>query len=117
MFPDNIGRNVTVYYDTDHDGISENFSYVTYGENLPNFDPTPVLVTDLEPDNYALDDAFIRLLDLLNFIVPPGNSGLSGTATNPIDIAISGSVGIQATSSGEVPYMWGPAEMGVMVWR
>ncbi|MCK4715103.1 MAG: VWA domain-containing protein, partial [Candidatus Aenigmarchaeota archaeon] len=98
VLPANIGRNVTVYYDTDHDGVSDGFSYVTYGETSPDFDPTPVLVSDLEPDTYALDDAFMRLLDTLNFIVPPGNSGLSGTSTNPIDIEISGSIGIQTSS-------------------
>ncbi|MDO8339216.1 MAG: VWA domain-containing protein [Candidatus Burarchaeum sp.] len=117
VFPATIGRNVTVYYDTDHDGVSDGFSYVSYGENTPGFNPAPVLVSELDPSTYALDDAFIRLLDVLNFITSPGSAGRSGTSTNPIDIEIAGSVGIQTSSTSEVPYMWGPAEMGVVVWK
>ncbi|RLG18253.1 hypothetical protein DRN67_04355, partial [Candidatus Micrarchaeota archaeon] len=111
------GRNVTVFYDLDHDGISDGVSYVSYGEDLPDYDPTPVTVSELDTANNALDEAFIRLLDTLNFIIPPGNSGISGSSTNPVDVQLSEEVGIQTNSLSDVPYMWGPVDMGVAIWR
>jgi len=117
VLPAMEGHNVTVYYDLDHDGLSDGQSYVSYGEDLPGFDPAPVDVSQLDTTNNALDEAFMRLLDRLNFIVPAGNSGLSGSATNPVDVQLSEEVSIQTNSLSEVPYMWGPVDMGVALWR
>ncbi|VVC04701.1 Uncharacterised protein [Candidatus Burarchaeum australiense] len=117
VLPYNVGHNVSVYYDLDFDGISDGVSYVSYGENTPGYDPAPITVDQLDSATNALDNAFTRLLASLNFFTVPGNSGLPGSSTNPIDIQLSSSIGVQTNSLSEVPYMWGPVEMGVMIWK
>ncbi|MFA6035662.1 MAG: hypothetical protein WC759_01770, partial [Candidatus Micrarchaeia archaeon] len=117
VLPSLLGHNVTVYYDLDHDGISDGVSYVSYGATLPGYDATPVEVSSLDTSGNALDESFVRLLDKLNFVVPAGNSGLPGTSNNPIDVQLSEEVSVQVTSLSEVPYMWGPVDMGIAIWR
>ncbi len=117
VLPSLRGHNVTVYYDLDHNGISDGVSYVFYGATLPGYNSTPVDVGDLDTSSNALDEAFVRLLNKLNFVVPSGNSGLPGSANNPIDVQLSEEVSVQVTSLSEVPYMWGPVDMGIALWR
>jgi len=117
VLPSLFGHNVTVYYDLDHDGISDGVSYVSYGATLPGYNSTPVDVSSLDTSGNALDESFVRLLEKLNFVVPAGNSGLAGSSNNPIDVQLSEEVSVQVTSLSEVPYMWGPVDMGITVWR
>ncbi len=110
------GSNVTVYFDRDHDGIADEFVYVSVGAGLPNFNATPILVSDLNPANNALHDALLRLLDQINFVVTAGNSGRSGGQTNPVDVLLSGNVKIETDVLTFIPYVWGPVDMNVVVW-
>ncbi|MEW6329207.1 MAG: hypothetical protein AB1468_03765 [Candidatus Micrarchaeota archaeon] len=117
VFPNRGGHNVSVYIDTDHDGVADRYVYVAIGAGLPGFDPTPVNVTELDPANNALDDALLRLLAQLNYVViPPDNSALPGSIDNPIDLEITEQVRIDTSLAVSVPFLWGPTDMSVMVW-
>lgn len=116
IFPQLIGRNITIYYDKNYDGIEDGYVTIAVGKDLPNFDPTPITVDQLDRVNNALDDAVYRLLDYLNFVTIPSNSGPPGSNTNPIDVELSPDVSIETATLTGVPYMWGPASIGVAVW-
>ncbi len=117
VFPNRGGHNVTVYIDTDHDGVADKNVSVAIGAGLPGFDPTPVTVDQLDPANNALDDALLRLLEQLNYYIQPGATGLAGSSTNPIDLEISSQVQIDTTLAVSVPFLWGPTDMSVVVWN
>jgi von Willebrand factor type A domain len=104
------GGIARVYYDIDHDGLSDGFTDITYGSNLTDFDPTIRNMDELDATENALDDAVIRLMNTLNFVVKAGNSGISGSQTNPIDIKLS-DVNIDVTFVGDVPFEWGPIDI------
>ena len=70
----------------------------------------------MDIDNNAVDYAFLRLLDYLNFITIPSNSGRPGSINNPIDIEISEDMTVDTLSIGGIPYMWGPVDIGIEVW-
>ncbi len=110
VFPKLQGGVVRIYYDIDHDGISDGYTDVTYGSDLPNFDPVPKTVDHLEGLTNALDDSIIRLLNTLNLVTTAGNSGLSGSQSNPIDVRLN-DVQIETTSIAGVPYEWGPIDI------
>ncbi|MFH0971073.1 MAG: VWA domain-containing protein [Candidatus Micrarchaeota archaeon] len=116
VFPNIIGRNVTVYYDSNGDGIADGYSYIAVGVNLSNFDPNPIAVEALDPTNFALDAAFLELLSQLNYYVGPGNSGWAGSQTNPIDLIIGEDIGVASDMLSLVPIPWGPSEMSITVW-
>ncbi len=130
VLPVAVGRNVTVFYDIDGDGQADGNQTVLLGYGIAGvpFDPTPRTIDWLEANNdfetNAIADAFIRLLDYINFnnktdeIAPPVCTGFerSGSECNPIDVELSPDVIIRISSVTEVPYMWGPIEMGVVTW-
>jgi len=99
-----------IYYDTNHDGTSDGFTDISIGSNLPNFNPTTRTIDQLDPVNNALDDAVIRLLNSLNFVITQSNTGRSGEATNPIDIMLS-NLEADATATGGIPFSWGPLDI------
>lgn len=117
IFENMNGSNVTVYYDRDHDGIEDGFIYVAIGAGMPGFNATPKNVTDLNPAGNALDDALVRLLDELNFVVTATNSGPSGNVNNPVDVLLSSNVQIETDVLNFVPNVWGPVDMKVVVWK
>ncbi|MBI5224667.1 VWA domain-containing protein [Candidatus Micrarchaeota archaeon] len=116
VFPNIQGRNVTVYYDSNGDGVWDGLTYVAMGTDLPNFDPNPVLVGDLNPSGNAIDYSFLELLAQLNYIINPGASGLPGSSTNPIDLIIGNEIGVQSDLLSIVPIPWGPSEMSISIW-
>ena len=116
VFPEGIGRNVTVYYDNNHDGVWDGFSYVAVGSNLPEFDPNPVNASDLSPGTNAVDNAFIQLLNQLNLVTTYGNLNVSGTIGNPIDIILTADLNVQVDLLSLVPYVWGPSDMSISFW-
>lgn len=116
IFPDMWGSNVTIYFDRDHDGVQDGSINVEVGQDLDSFDSELKTVDELDIDNNALDDAFVRLLDYLNFIEVPGNSGRSGSVNNPIDIELSEDMSIESLYIGGIPYMWGPVDISIGVW-
>ena len=129
IFQTLIGKNVMVYYDNNHDGIQDGFTFVAFGVDLPLcgggisnncFDPTPVDIASLSScssmDGDAMDCAIQSLLAQLNYVVMPANTGLAGESTNPIDIIIGGEVNVQTNSLQLVPIPWGPVDMMISVW-
>ena len=116
IFPELIGSNVTIYFDRNYDGIQDGSLIIEVGQGLDEFNSTLKTVDDLDIDNNAVDAAFIKLLDYLNFIEMPFNSGLSGSETNPIDIELSEDMTIETLFISGIPYMWGPVDIGIEVW-
>ncbi len=116
VFPDIWGSNVTVYFDRDHDGNQDGSINIEVGKDLQRFNSTLKTVDELDLDNNAMDDAFVRLLNHLNFVELPGNSGLAGTMNNPIDVELSEDMRIESLFIGGIPYMWGPVDIGIGVW-
>lgn len=113
VFQNCTGSVVRVYYDTAHSGTANGYTDVILGNPL---DLTPITVDQLNSSGNALNDAFVRLLYQLKFVNVSGESGLPGTQTNPIDLAITPQVGIATTSIGQVPFVWGPVEVKVSSW-
>ncbi len=129
-----VGRNVTIYYDLNGDGVQDGNQTILlgYGVEGVTFDPTHVEMTGpgysdprLHPEYNSIDDAFIRLLDYINFdssrYSGPGpltcdGTEWSGSECNPIDVELSPDILIRVSSVTEVPYLWGPIEMGVVAW-
>ena len=117
IFPDCFGANVTVYYDTNSDGVSDGFVYVPIGSDLPGFDKTPIDVDELNTSGNGISNAFVTLLEKLNFYISATNSNIAGTQTNPIDIQITPDIEFHINIIGGIPFMWGPAKMEVIIWR
>ncbi|MEK6954570.1 MAG: vWA domain-containing protein [Candidatus Micrarchaeota archaeon] len=129
IYPNLKGKNVTIYYDNNHDGIEDGSTNVAFGADLPLctpsltsncFDPAPVDVASLlscsDPNGDAMDCAILTLLIQLNYFTIPSNSGNAGESTNPIDIIIGGEVNAQANVLQLVPNAWGPVDMTISVW-
>jgi len=114
--PQAWGSRVRVFFDKNYDGYAEGSVVIDIGKDLPIFDPTEKTVDELEPENNAVDYAFMELLKSLNFFTMPGNSGSAGSETNPIDIELSDVMTIETLSVGGIQYMWGPIGVGVKVW-
>ncbi|MCX6777359.1 MAG: hypothetical protein NT157_00560, partial [Candidatus Micrarchaeota archaeon] len=129
--------NVTVWYDIDGDGVPDGNITTGIGTGLDTYiDGNETDVSRLDNETNALHNAFVRLLDRLNFrhlnnpdfpnypecdyITPSAEWGprlnRSGTPCNPIDIEISPEIDVKVTSITEVPYMWGPIEVSVVAW-
>ncbi|MFH0835948.1 MAG: hypothetical protein V1834_02185, partial [Candidatus Micrarchaeota archaeon] len=116
VFPECKSRNVTIYYDTDFDGVADSMSNLTVGGNLPSAGEEYVEVDSLNTTYNGVDNALQRLLDLLNFVNDPGDTGPSGGPGNPIDVQVGDEVSIEVLTGEQVPYFWGPTEMTIAVW-
>ncbi len=110
LFTTMSGKVVRVYHDIDHDGVQDGYTDITAGGNLQNFNSTVRAVDTLDPQNDAVDNALVRLLDYLNFI---SGTGVSGSSTNPIDVALS-NIEITITGTG-IPFGWGPLDIRFVV--
>ncbi len=117
VFPKLNGSTVTVWSDTDGDGTADVSSVVSVGPN-----PSDAF----DPSNDSIDDAFMRLLDKLNFIYDANDTSYgSGTAsdpydgvnaTNPIDFEITSEISFSSNYISNVPSLWGPAMLEVRTW-
>jgi len=124
IFPYMEGRNITVYYDKDHDGTADGSYPVTIGRNLPRFNSTLGVVQDLNVTHNAVDYAFLMLLNQLNFIgtqLPSDPLSLNrdewpGTENNPIDIMITPDILFETLYVAAVPSLWGPTNLEIKVW-
>ncbi|MFH1364772.1 MAG: hypothetical protein ABIH52_03905, partial [Candidatus Aenigmatarchaeota archaeon] len=117
IFPKGKGSTVTVYYDYDGDNTVDGSAVVAVG-------PEPTDIFD--PINDSIDDAFMRLLDNLNFILDV-NDGSYGDGnilnpydgvnqTNPIDLQITSDVEFASSTISDIPTLWGPAELEIRTW-
>jgi hypothetical protein len=109
------GSNVSVCFDKDHDGYTDGCSYIAIGKNLPNFDPNPKTVEELSPDQNGVDQVFLQLLDALNFVTIPSNTGRPGNFTNPIDIQLLPELDFNAVDMTNVPTLWQPVLIEVRI--
>ncbi|MFH1447835.1 MAG: CARDB domain-containing protein [Candidatus Micrarchaeota archaeon] len=145
VLPGMWGRNVTVYYDLRHDDgfvlnpnhPPEGVVYIPIGLDMPGveFNATAVemSVLEAERDQNALADAFVRLMDQLNFykLNAVGCTILdifseetpvcchdqpSGVRCNPIDVMLTSDIVMRSVAINEVPYMYGPVDIGVVTW-
>ncbi len=113
IFLKSTGGIYRIYFDKNFDGTSDGSFNITIGEDLLGFNSTIKDADNLDPDN-ALEDALKRLLDALNFVVFPFNSGQAGSQSNPIDIELK-TISIDARSISGIPFTWGPAEVRIDV--
>ncbi|MBN2101578.1 MAG: hypothetical protein JW716_01765 [Candidatus Aenigmarchaeota archaeon] len=117
VFPKLNGTTVTIWSDLDGDNIADKSFVVEVGPN-----PSDVF----DPMNDSIDDAFMRLIDKLNFIYDSNPDGYgNGTAsnpydgvnqTNPIDIEITSDISFNSNYISNVPSLWGPAILEVRTW-
>jgi len=120
VFPKAKGSTVTIYYDSNGDNAAESSKVVQIG-------PDPGDAFD--PENDSIDNAFMKLMDTMNFIndLNPGvadmnhtTTGPSGTgdgsASNPIDLEITEDVNFNSDFISQIPSMWGPAIMEIKIW-
>jgi hypothetical protein len=117
VFPKAKGCSVNVYYDIDGDNAFDGWSYIEVGP-----DPTDAF----DPQNDSVDDAFMRLLNSLNFMfdVNPGNYGNGSVGneydgvnqSNPIDLQITTQISFDSASVSGVPSLWGPARLEIRIW-
>ncbi len=112
--PSLSGFNVTVYYDSNHDGAADGSVNVAIGTGI-GFNSTLIGVEQLRDDD-ALHDAFSRLLHQLNFYTGANNTGNPGSLNNPLDIRLSESIDVNYTSMARVPYFWGPVDVSIVTW-
>jgi hypothetical protein len=117
VFPKGKGSTVTVYYDFNGDNAYDGYSQVAYGP-----DPSDIF----DPWNDSVDDSFMRLMDMMNFIqdINPYSYG-NGTAgnpydginqTNPVDLQITSDVAFDTVTAEGIPSLWGPAVMEIRIW-
>jgi len=120
VFPKARGSKPTIYYDSNGDNIPESSKMVEVGP-----DPNDVF----DPENDSIDNAFMKLIDTMNFIndlnagvadlnhTASGPSGTGdGSSSNPIDLEITEDVNFKADFISQIPSMWGPAIMDVKIW-
>jgi len=111
------GSTVTIYYDIDGDNVADGSSVIRYGSNPDDL---------FDPENDAVDDSFMRLMDTLNFFSDQNPDGYgNGTADNPYDGDESNPIEFQISQDdidfefneiSGVPSLWGPAELEVRTW-
>jgi hypothetical protein len=120
VFPKAKGSTIIVYYDSNGDNVAESSKVVQIGP-----DPSDAL----DPENDSIDNAFMKLMDTMNFIndlnpeiadMNHTSSGPSGTGDgsidNPIDLEITDDVNFNSDFISQIPSMWGPAIMEVKIW-
>jgi len=113
VFETASGGVYIIYFDKNFDGTQDGSFQITIADDLPGFNPTPTEIQNIDPDNNAIENAVLRLLDVLNFVTEDG-SGRSGTTTNPIDIELK-DVTIDSSSITGIPFTWGPADFRIEV--
>ncbi len=111
IFSKASGGKVVIYYDSDYDGVVDGNATISLGSNLPGFNQTIRTADQLDNQTNALDNALVRLLYSLDF---NQTSGISGTATNPINVPLS-NIDINTVITGGVPYPWGPLDVKLSV--
>ena len=103
VFKKSEGCSKEVFYDINQDGIADGSKIITIENSSDPFDP----------DEDALDDALLKLLDNLNFINDTGDN--DGDKDNPIDV-IPMDFDLKYVPSGGIPWFWGPSIFTLKVW-
>ncbi len=123
VLPEITGRNVRVYYDLDGDGVTDGNVTLPVGKDLKDvpFDPTIVEMPFIEHESEtnAVASTLLELMGQLNFITDNSCSGspeAPGSQCNPIDVKITEDIIMRSVAINEVPYMYGPVDVGVVTW-
>ncbi|NPA97820.1 MAG: TPM domain-containing protein [Crenarchaeota archaeon] len=79
-------------------------------------------VTNLTPVKYAVDDAILRLFNVLNYRndANPGEwkkAPFDGSKQNPIDLQPTAGLRIETASMGNIPGLFSPIIITLRVWR
>ncbi len=118
------GFDIRIYYDGDQDGVynagdpDDGYQVISVGGG-----GSEITFCDLDPENYALHDALLRLMDRLNFVNDTNPDGygtdcnyFDGSQQNPVDVVIYPDVKVDVGSIGGLTYMWGPIKARLRVW-
>ena len=107
LFNKSEGSNRTVYYDMDLDGTPDGQTNLVIGNASDPWDP----------QDDALDNAMMKLLDKLNFYNDTDSAGewTDGEQTNPIDV-YPGELSFDTVPVGGIPWLWGPSIFTLKVW-
>lgn len=103
VFNKSQGCEKEIYYDLDLDGTQDGSIYVNVGNASDPYDP----------DIDAIDNAFMKLLDKLNFYEDTGTD--DGENGNPIDV-YPGELSFDTIPLGGIPWLWGPGLFTLKVW-
>ncbi len=115
IFPACEARNATIYYDLDYDGVADGFVETSIGGSLPSAGEEFVSPEEFNSTHNGIDDALQRLLDKINFVNDYPSSP-SGAIDNPVNLRLEDEIGSVVLVGQNVPFLWGPAEVTVMVW-
>ncbi len=108
------GYNLKVYYDMNGDNVPEG------SINIPVKGGGSVIdVEDLDPENRAVDDAVLRLLDVMNYKNDENGENIlnnkyqdasprDGSRDNPVDIELTEEIRIESVSMGGIPELYTP---------
>jgi hypothetical protein len=113
------GYNLTYYYKLGDETYSGN---VIIGNCPPSETPMPLEARDLNPWNYALDDAIYRLFLNLGAegypkdVIELDRDKMPGAADNPIRIELKGLAG-KAIGVKNVPATAGAIQVSLRIWR
>jgi|GEM_PF-2431606 len=112
------GYTVAIYYDRDYDGSQDGAINISIAEGGTLKD-----INELDPEENAVDDSLLRLLDKLNFVndTNEGSYGTNpdeydGSINNPIDIVPTPEIISESTRVGRIRSLWGPVEVKLVVW-
>ncbi|NJE00513.1 hypothetical protein [Thermococcus sp. JdF3] len=113
------GYNLTYHYKLGDETYSGN---VIIGNCPPSETPMPLEARDLNPWNYALDDAIYRLFlnlgaeDYPKDVIELDRDRMPGAADNPIRIELKGLAG-KAIGVKNVPATAGAIQVSLRIWR
>ena len=114
-------KNITIYIDTDQvGGWDGNYTIDEWG-------PIPDDLAGFDPENDAIDDALMRLLDKLNAFDDQNSEPVAlmngtsrwewgdGGKLNPVDLNSTNMV-IDAVKVENIRSLWGPVQFKLVVW-
>ncbi|MBI5229639.1 VWA domain-containing protein [Candidatus Micrarchaeota archaeon] len=97
---------------------------VWFGETQPGFDSTNQPLEDIKLRAYSdgsinnsIYASFLTLLSTLRAIPCENPSDVPGSTSCPIQVELTDTIGIGATTFSGIPYSWGPIEMDVVIWQ
>ena len=116
VFEKASGCNVTIYYDMNGDNLCDGSTLISIGPKPDGFDP----------DKDAIDYAFLKLLDKLNFINDlnenqVGNGTIGNpydgiNESNPIDLPLDSNINFNTNYISNIQSLWGPARLEIIIW-
>ena len=117
VFPKASGSTNTLYYDTDGNNVYDGYIVVSVGPNPSD---------SFDPQNDSIDDAFMRLIDGLNFLFDVNETSYgNGTVinpydginqSNPLDLQLNTEIEFETGSIQGIQTLWGPVSIEIRMW-